>query len=404
MNRIERTVRRVDAFQQRHRATSFLFGLVQKYGNDNGGALAARLTFAAFTTVFPLLLLLVTVLAIVLADHPGLRTTVLHSAYGQIPVVGKDLASNIHAMKRNSVFGLVVGIVGLIYGVQGLAGVGLQIMETVWYLPKAVRPNYITRLGRSFGFLAVLGVGLVVSTFLSSAGTVAGHGVPYRLAAEVLAAVANVAIFLFAFRILTPKQVETRCLLPGVVAAGILWTVLQALGTYVVNHYLRDDNAVYGTFGTVLGLIAWFSVAAQMTVYCAELNPLLAHRLWPRGMVQPPLTKADQELAALQATTSQFRPEVEVEVAVRGRPMSQQEYLDSGRLPDLDEVGTYRRVPTTPAQTEARPSTPARAEAGPAQSAQSAQPAQPEPAAAEPERAEGDPPEPADQPWSDDRS
>lgn len=345
MNGFERTVRRIDAFQQRHHVTSFLVGLVQKYGNDNGGALAARLTFAAFTTIFPLMLLLVTVLAIVLADHPGLRSSVLHSAYGEIPVVGKDLARNIHALKRNSAFGLAVGIVGLLYGVQGLAGVGLQIMETVWYLPKAARPNYLTRTGRSFAFVVVLGAGLVVTTFLSGVGTFGGHGIAYRIGAEALAALANVGIYVFAFRILTPKQVETRCLLPGTIVAGVLWTVLQALGTYVVNHYLRDDNAVYGTFGTVLGLIAWFSVAAQLTVYCAELNPLLAHRLWPRGMVQPPMTKADQELAALQATMNQFRPEVEMEVRVKGRPMSQQEYLADQRELDLGEIGTVKRVP-----------------------------------------------------------
>jgi YihY family inner membrane protein len=345
MNRIERTVRRIDAFQQRHRVTSFAFGLVQKYGNDNGGALAARLTFAALTTVFPLLLLLVTLLAIVLADHPGLEATVLHSAYGEIPVVGRDLATNVHAMRRNSAFGLAVGLVGLAYGVRGLAGVGLQIMEEVWYLPKAIRPSFITRLGRSFAFVAVLGIGLVVTTFLSGVGTFGGHGLPYRAGAEALAAVANVGIYLFAFRILTPKQVDTRCLLPGVVAAGILWTALQALGTYVVNHYLRDDNAVYGTFGTVLGLVAWFNMAAQLTVYCAELNPYLVHRLWPRGMVQPPLTKADQELAALQATTNRFRPEVEMEVRVRGRPMSQAEYLANGQV-GAGEIGTVKRVPS----------------------------------------------------------
>lgn len=346
MNRIERAVRRTDAFQQQHRVPSFLFGLVQKYGNDNGGALAARLTFAAFTTIFPLLLLLVTVLAIVLADHPGLRHTVLHSAFGEFPVVGRDLASNIHVLKRNSAFGLAVGIVGLLYGVRGLAGVGLQVMETVWYLPKAIRPNFITRLGRSFAFIAILGIGLGVTTFLSGVGAFGGHALPYRVGAVVVAVLVNIAIYLAAFRILTPKQVETRPLVPGVIVAGILWTVLQAVGTSVVNHYLRDDNAVYGTFGTVLGLIAWLGVGAQLTVYCAELNPLLVHRLWPRGMVQPPLTKADQELAALQATTSQFRPEVEVEVTVKGRPMSQAEYLATGREPDLDEVGTRRRVPS----------------------------------------------------------
>ncbi len=349
MNALERQLRRVDAFQQRHAATSCVIGLIKKFGDDNGGALASRLSFAIFMTIFPLLLLLVTVLALVLSNDPAAQRTVLDSAYGQIPVVGSDLARNIHAMKRNSAFGLVVGLLGLSYGLNGLAGVGLQVMEQVWYLPNAIRPNYWTRMARSFVFIAVLGLGLAVTTFLSSFGTFGGHSLWYSLAAELVAAVANVGLYLAGFRVLTPRQVGTRCLLPGVVAGGILWTVLQAVGGYVVEHYLRSDNAVYGAFGTVLGLIAWFAVAAQLTIYCAELNSLLVHRLWPRGIVQPPLTRADQELAALQATMSQARPEVEVVVRVHGRPMSQGEYL-TGAPVEASVIGTERRVPHGPVE------------------------------------------------------
>ena len=344
MNSLERGVRRVDAFQQGHLVTAFAVGLVKKFGDDNGGALSARLTFAIFTTIFPLLLLLVTGLAFVLANHPSIRHTVLSSAFGEIPVIGTQLAQNIHAMRRNSAFGFAVGLIGLTYGLNGLAGVGLQVMEQVWYIPMSVRPNYWTRMARSFLFIAVLGLGLGVTTFLSSFGTFGGHNFAYSVGSELLAAVANVGLYLIAFRVLTPKQVATRCLWPGVVAGGILWTVLQATGAYVVNHYLRDASSVYGTFGTVLGLIAWFSVAAEVTVFCAELNALLFHRLWPRGIAQPPLTKADQLLAVLQATTHQFRPEVEVVARVHGRPTSQGDYLAAGGTVVTDEIGTERRV------------------------------------------------------------
>src|SRR5271165_4866752 len=110
MNVFERGVRRVDAFQQRHVPAAFAVGLSKKFGDDNGGALVARLTFAVFTTIFPLLLL-VTVLALVLSGNPSLRHTVLSSAYGEFPVVGSQLGNNIHAIKRNSAFGLAVGIV-----------------------------------------------------------------------------------------------------------------------------------------------------------------------------------------------------------------------------------------------------------------------------------------------------
>ena len=66
----------------------------------------------------------------------------------------------------------------------------------------------------------------------------------------------------------------------------------QALGTYVVGH-LREINAVYGAFATVLVLLAWISLSVEIAVYAAELNVVLARRLWPRSIVQSPLTEAD---------------------------------------------------------------------------------------------------------------
>jgi YihY family inner membrane protein len=344
MNVFERTFRGIDSFQQRHGPTAFVFGVVKKYGDDNAGALTVQLAYALFTTIFPLLLLLVTVLALFLAGDPAARKAVLHSTFSQFPIVGTQLASNIHVMKRNSTFGLTIGLVGLVYGSTGLAGAGLYSMEQVWNIPGAVRPNDLVRMARSVLFLAVLGVGLAVTTFLSGFGTFAGRGLWFAVASEGVAAACNVGLYLLAFRVLTPKQVETRQLVAGAIFGGVVWTVLQAMGGYVVGHYLRDDNAVYGMFGTVLGLLAWIYIGAEVTIYAAEMNTVIARRLWPRGAVQPPLTEADQRSMSLQATENQRRPEQEVVSRVRGQPMLQHEYLSGARV-DEGVVGTEQRVP-----------------------------------------------------------
>jgi hypothetical protein len=134
----------------------------------------------------------------------------------------------------------------------------------------------------------------------------------------VLAAAFNSGMYLGAFRALTPKGVPTRQLLPGAITGGILWTVLQVLGTYLVHHLLHSDS-VYGVFGTVLGLLAWVYLATEITVYSAEINAVLARRLWPRSIVQPPLTEADRASMALQALQNQRRPEQHVEVTFDDR-------------------------------------------------------------------------------------
>src|ERR1700735_3269701 len=110
MNSFERTMRRIDSAQQHHLVPSFVFGVVKKYGDDNAGSLTVQVTYSMFVTVFPLLLLLVTVLGIILADDPSDRHRVLNSAFGQFPIVGQQLSHNLHALKRSSIFGIVVGL------------------------------------------------------------------------------------------------------------------------------------------------------------------------------------------------------------------------------------------------------------------------------------------------------
>ena len=110
MNPVERAVRRIDAAQQRHRATAFVFGVIKKYGDDNGGVLAANLAQSAFVTVFPLLLILVTVLVKVASGAASLRHEVVKAVAKQFPFVGDKLTGNIHALNRSSVASLIVGL------------------------------------------------------------------------------------------------------------------------------------------------------------------------------------------------------------------------------------------------------------------------------------------------------
>jgi hypothetical protein len=45
-------------------------------------------------------------------------------------------------------------------------------------------------------------------------------------------------------------------------------------------------------------------------VYAAEVNVVLAHRLWPRAIAQPALTEDDRDSIAMQALQNQRRPRV----------------------------------------------------------------------------------------------
>jgi YihY family inner membrane protein len=295
-HRLKRTLRRLDRHQQRSPILGFAYGVVKKYGDDRGGQLAALLAYYGFLSLFPLLLVLVTVLGIVAGSSSSIAHRVEHSALAQFPVIGSDLASNIHALHKNSALGLVIGILGLLWGSQGASQIGQFAMAQLWNVPGIDRPGFVNRLKRTTVLMAVLAVFLVLGAGLAAVASSGSHSPIVRIGGEAGSLIANCVLYLLAFRVLTPKAVKFTELLLGATIGGFAWTMLQVGGTLLIDHQLRNSNQVYGTFAGVLGLIGWIYLGAMVTMYAAEANVVGARRLWPRSLVRPPLTEADQKV------------------------------------------------------------------------------------------------------------
>ncbi|MDP1820755.1 MAG: YihY/virulence factor BrkB family protein [Acidimicrobiales bacterium] len=311
MNVLERGVRRVDAFQQAYRPLAFGFGVIKKFGDDRAGSLAALIAYYGFLAVFPLLLLLTTFLGFIMDRNSDLRDAVIRSALSDFPIVGPQLGQAINPL-RGSTLGVGLGLVGLMWGTLGVTQACQLAMAEVWNVPGVDRPPFVNRLLRGLGLLGVLAIGLAATTAvaLSSAG---GSGALVWVGGLLGTVVVNVGLFALAFRVLTVKDIPTRSLLPGAVVGGIGWTSLQAAGAYLVDHQLRHASQVYGYFASVLGLISWIFLTAQLTLYAAETNVVWARHLWPRSIVQPPLTEADKRAFDDIAAQGERRPEQSVD-------------------------------------------------------------------------------------------
>ena len=130
----------------------------------------------------------------------------------------------------------------------------------------------------------------------------------------VVALLLNVPLYLAGMRILTAPTVATKDLVPGAVLAGVAWTALQFLGSWLVARQLQHSSELYGFFAIVLGLLFWLFLAAQILVYSAEVNVVLARRLWPRSLAPPPLTNADERTLTARAKAEERRPGQHVDV------------------------------------------------------------------------------------------
>ena len=111
MNVIQRTVHRIDEVQQSRRRVAFLFAVVKKFGDDQAGNLAALIAYYGFFSIFPLLLVFVTVLGLLLHGDASLQRSIEQSALRNFPVIGPQISRNIHSISGNGVALVIGGIV-----------------------------------------------------------------------------------------------------------------------------------------------------------------------------------------------------------------------------------------------------------------------------------------------------
>ncbi len=307
----------VDGFQQRHRGVRFLAAVVKKFGDDEAGQLAALIAYYGFVSLFPLLLLLVTVLGFVLEGDPKTQASVLHSALGQFPVIGDQLQRNVHSL-TGSPAALAIGLVGLLLGGLGVVGATQNAFNQVWHVPRKRRPNFLSWRLRGLGLLALLGLLLVVSTVAAGYVTAQTTGAVALLGGILLALISNLALFFCAFRLLTTPEVQTRDLIAGVIVGAVLWQILQHIGGYYVEHVVRHAKETSGLFAFVLGLLAWLYLGAQVTLLAAEVNVVRARHLWPRSFLSEPLLDADRRALTSSAEVEERVEEENVEVNFDG--------------------------------------------------------------------------------------
>jgi inner membrane protein YhjD len=329
-----RRIESLDAYQRKHRWLGFPLAVIYKFADDQGPYLTALITYYGFLSLFPLLLLTTTILGFVLQDNPGLQEDLVDSTLSQLPIIGSQLQSDVETLEGSGV-GLVVGILGTVYGSLGVAGAAQNAFHRAWAVPRNERPNpFATRL-RSLVLLVLLGVGILASSTLAALSTGGGafgadFGTWLTVATIPLTALLNVGLFLIAFRLLTHNSVPILNLISGAVVAGIGWQIVQAFGTLYVGGLLKGSSQAYGVFGLVLGLIAWLYLLAVLLVLAAEITVVSYRRLWPRALLTPftdqvDLTPADERAYTAYAESERHKGFETVEVEFDPPPDKEEE-------------------------------------------------------------------------------
>ncbi|HEX3897703.1 MAG TPA: YihY/virulence factor BrkB family protein [Mycobacteriales bacterium] len=276
---------RVDVYQQSHKWLAFPLAVLLKFNDDSSGNLAVVMTYYAFFSVFPLLLSLASVLGFVLSGHPSWQTSIENSALKNLPLIkGSPLPHH------GSIFVAIIGLVLALYSGLAVAKAAQQAWNIVYDVPRAARPGFVSSNLRALRLVVVGGLGLIATTIVAGAVT-SGHAVGISVGwgltilGVIVSALLNTALMVVVFRWLAVRDVTIRQVLPGAALAASTLAILQAAASAFISHKLQHASATYGSFGTVIVLLSWFFLQAQILLLCAQVNVVRQDRRWPRSLV-----------------------------------------------------------------------------------------------------------------------
>ena len=145
--------------------------------------------------------------------------------------------------------------------------------NTVYLVAHTDRPNFLKSTLRALGLVTFGGIGLILTTGLSSAITsvhsIGGVevGIGLRVIGIAIAVALNTRLFLVLFRWLTVRDVRWRDALPGALMSAVVLQILQLAASALITHKLKGARRrTARTSAGVVVLLSWFYLQAQVVL------------------------------------------------------------------------------------------------------------------------------------------
>jgi membrane protein len=254
--------------------------VADRYGKDSGGYLSAGIAYYGFLSLFPLLLLALSVAGFVLAGRDDLQARLAEEIGQAVPGLSGLVGGNIERMISAKAAAGFIGLVTLLWTGTGVAGAARNALRRVFRqpLPAGIWEDKALLVLKTAG----LGTLALVATALSAAtgGLRAGGpaGVALVIVVALLGFALDLALFLISYRTLMRGHPPWGRIWQGALFAAIGWSLLKLLGTWYVTRVVGNASAVYGTFATTVGVLVLLYLAARLFLYGAELNAVLGEQ------------------------------------------------------------------------------------------------------------------------------
>ena len=254
---------------------------VEHYGDVNGSALAAAVTYFAFLSFFPILALAFAVFGQVAKVYERAQDTLVDAANSVLPgLVGGESGVSLETLQAAAPGIFSVGILLTLYSGLGWLSGMREALVAVFEEPPRERPGFVQGKVRDILALLALGSVLVVSVAVSGVATKLLEpildalrlgpvaGVFLTLLAIALGMGANTLLFFAFFRLLAAPDIPSRSLWSGALLGAVAFEVLKQLSTYLLKATASSD--AFQAFGIALILLVWINYFSRVVVLAAS--------------------------------------------------------------------------------------------------------------------------------------
>ena len=251
--------------------------VTDRYADDSGGYLAAGMAYYGFLSLFPLMLLGLSVVGFVLAGRADLQAEVAEEISQAVPGLEGLIGDNLDRLIAGRAGAGLIGLAALLWTGTGVAGAARNALRRIFRqpLPAGIWEDKARLVMKTVG-LGVLALGATALTAATGALDADGPvGVVLIVLVPLFGFGLDLLLFLVSYRTLMRGRAPWSRLLPGSLFGAIGWTLLKLLGTWYVTRVVGNASAVYGTFASTVGVLVLLYLAARLFLYGAELNAVL---------------------------------------------------------------------------------------------------------------------------------
>jgi membrane protein len=264
-------------------------GAFEAFSRHRTNRMAAALAYYTFFSLFPLLLLFLSVIGFLLdAGWPAAleaRESLVEFVEKNVPAAGDLVLGAIESIQAAPGASWLIGLFGLLWSASGTFHQLHIALDQIWGF-NGKSGFRLTVRRRVMSVLYVLSLGL--SLFLAQALKSVTHVL--RILTDQLpggASVISVGTWVFPFivamlvfgvmyRTFPSLPISWRDVWPGAVLAGIGWELLKWLFVIYTGEF-ANWQAVYGPVAGVIGLLTWLYFSFTIILFGAEFAAVLGN-------------------------------------------------------------------------------------------------------------------------------